>query len=158
MEKPPVTLFYPSYVVEYAVVDSTVTFMDKKTLNVGGEWLGEVPYLAICKNIKTSEFHLSHCSSEWEDLCSVETEDTLEKIKKVAEKHYKGISSKWIPTAYKESDANVIFEKEKEDMKCSFCGKSHYDGAFTSLIKGENASICNVCVKSFSKEFEDEDS
>ena len=158
MDKPPVTLFYPSYVVEYAVVDSTVTFMDKKTLNVGGEWLGEVPNLAICKNLVTSEFHLSHCSSKWEDLCSVETADTLEKIKKIAEKHYRGINRKWIPTTYSESDANKIFEEEKEKMKCSFCGKTHYDGVFTGLIKGENANICNVCVESFAKEFEDEDS
>ena len=158
MDKPPVTLFYPSYVVHYAVVDSTVTYMDRRTLNVGGKWLGAVSKLAICKNIKTAEFHLSHCSSEWEDLCAVEREGTLEEIQKVAEKHYKGISDKWAPTNYTESDAVKIFEEEKEKVKCSFCGKSPYDEGITGMIAGESANICNVCIVSFAEEFGDGDS
>ena len=32
MDKPPISLFIPSYVVEYAVVDSTVKYMNKKNL------------------------------------------------------------------------------------------------------------------------------
>lgn len=156
MHKPPVALFYPSYVVEYAVIDSTVTFMDRKTLNVGGEWLGAVPKLAICKNTETSEFHLSHCGDDWEDLCAVESRRTLDEIKEVAEKHYKGIRSKWLATGYSGEDAANFFEEE--GIRCSFCGESHFDGNITSMVTGENANICNMCIESFSRDMEIDDS
>lgn len=158
MEKPPVTLFYPSYVVQYAVVDSTVTFVDQKTLNVGGEWLEEVPHLAICMNTETSEYHLSHCSSDWESLCAVQTAATIQEIKNTAARHYQGIRDKWVKTTYTEEEALVIFEEEKEKMRCSFCGKSHFDEGVTGMVTGENANICNACVRAFAEEFSDEDS
>ncbi len=83
-------------------------------------WIGAVPKLAICKHIETTEFHLSHCSNDWTALSMVEAEDTLAGIQEVAEKHYKGITDKWIPTNYTESDATKIFDEEKEKMRCSF--------------------------------------
>ncbi len=158
MQKPPVTLFYPSYVVQYAVVDSSVTFVDRKTLNVGGEWLSEVPQLAISKNTETSEFHLSYCSSEWEGLFAVQTAATVQEIKNIAEKHYLGIGDKWVETDYTEAEALAIFKGEKERMKCSFCGKSHFDDGVTSMVTGTNANICNECVRAFAEAFADEDS
>ena len=154
MNKPPLSLYYPAYVVEYAIVDSTVKFIDRKTLNVAGEWLGAVPKLAICKNVKTSELELSHCSEDWESLCSVQTAATLEAIKKIAEKHYQGIGSKWVETHYKESDAVALFESEKESGKCSFCGKSHYDANIRNMIVSSDARICDNCVRTFYKELE----
>lgn len=153
MKKPPVSLCYPTYVVEYAKVDDTVEFMNRGNLNVGGEWLGAVPKLAICKDIKSNEFFLAHCDSDWQMLCMVENHATIEETKANAEKHYKGISKRWIKTNYKKKKAKQLFDKVKEKMKCSFCGKSHYDDKFSSLICGKNANICNVCVDSISKEF-----
>jgi hypothetical protein len=105
-------LFYPAYVVEYAANDSAVTLFDGKTLNIGGEWLGEVPQLAICRNAETSEFHLSRCSNEWECFCAVQTASSVQEIKDVAEKHYKGINANWIKTDYKKEEALALFEKE----------------------------------------------
>lgn len=158
MDKPPVSLFYPSYVVEYAVVDSDVGFMDRKTLNVGGEWLGKVPQLAICKNTETSEFELSHCSQDWESLCAVQTAATIKEIKDIAERHYPGIRSKWRESNYTEAEALELFEEEKAKMRCSFCGKSHYDDGITGMVTGEKANICNQCVLAFAEEFADENS
>ena len=158
MDEPPVTISHPSYVVAYALVDSTVIFIDRKTLNVGGEWLGEVPKLAICKNIETAEFHLSHCSNEWDDLCAVQTSKTIEGIKSIAEKHYRGIDNKWIATNYNEIDAIEIFEEEKEKFRCSFCGKSHYDEDITSIATSETANICNICIKSYYEAITNENS
>jgi hypothetical protein len=158
MNKPPLSLYYPAYVVEYANVDSTVKFIDRRTLNVGGEWLGAVPKLAICRNIETFEFELSHCSGDWESLCSVQTAATIEAIKEVAEKHYRGIGAKWVETHYKESDAIALFESAKEAEKCSFCGKSHYDTDIHNMIVGEKARICDSCVRAFYQELENGDS
>jgi hypothetical protein len=154
MDKPPVSLYFPAYVVEYANVDSTVKFIDRKTLNVGGEWLGPVPKLAICKNIETSEFELSHCSEDWESLCSVQRAASIEAIKEIAEKHYQGIGPKWAESHYRESDAIALFESAKEAEKCSFCGKSQYDTDIHNMIVSSDARICDNCIRTFYKELE----
>ena len=152
MKKPPITLSYPTFVVEFAIVDSTVKFNDRKTLNVGGEWLGKVPKLAICKDIESSEYHLSHCSDDWDDLCSVQTGKSIEDVKNIAERHYQGINTKWIKTNYNQADAIAIFKEEEDRWRCSFCGKSHYDLNTGSIISGENAKICSECIEQFAKD------
>lgn len=149
MDKPPISLFIPSYVVEYAVVDSTVKYMNKKNLWAGDEWLGAVPKLAISKDIETSEFRLSHCNEEWEDLCAVQSASTIEEIKEIAEKHYQGINKKWIQTDYNESDAIALIEAEKEAVKCSFCGRSPWDEEIGRMVINEKARICELCIKSY---------
>jgi ClpX C4-type zinc finger len=151
MDKPPIVLILPTYVVEYASVDSSVSYVDTRTLNVGGEWLGPVPKLAICKNPETSKFHLSHCSDEWQDLCSVESGETVDEVRAIAEKHYVGIGDKWKPTGYSEDEAIMAIEKIKEDMRCSFCGQSAYDEGIKNLIEGPNARICDSCVREFAE-------
>lgn len=158
MKKPPITLCYPSYVVEYAVVDDTVEYMNRRNLNVGGEWLGAVPKLAICKDIESNEFYLAHCDDDWDVLCFVESHKTIDESKDNAEKHYRGIRAKWKKTNYMEADAVAIFDEEREKMRCSFCGKSHYDDEFKTLISGEKANICNLCIEDFGKKLNDEDS
>jgi len=82
----------------------------------------------------------------------VEEHATREESRANAEKHYKGINRKWIKTDYKKKNAKKLFNKEKEEMKCSFCGNSHYDHEFTSLICGKEEKICDKCVKRFSEE------
>ncbi len=152
MKKPPVSLCYPTYVIEYAVIDDEVEYMNRGNLNVGGKWLGAVPLLAICKDIYSKKYFLAHCSKKWQLECMVEDHMTIEESKANAEKHYKGVGSKWKKTKFKKKEAKHIFEKAKQEMKCSFCGKSHFDHEFTSLFEGKKAKICNKCVLSFSKE------
>lgn len=152
MERPPVALCYPTYVIEYAVVDDAVKYMNRRNLNVGGEWLGAVPKLAICRDIEKDGYCLAHCNDKWDVLCAVETRETIEEVKATAEKHYHGIGEKWMATGYKKSDAVKIYEQEKDEMRCSFCGRSHYSSSFTGLIKGKGANICNICVQEFGKE------
>lgn len=156
MDKPPISLFIPSYVVEYAIVDSTVKYMNKKNLWAGDEWLGAVPKLAISKDIETSEFRLSHCNEEWEDLCAVQSAMTIEEIKEIAEKHYQGINKKWIQTDYNESDAIALIEEEKEMSMCSFCGRSPWDEEMQKMIINEKARICGRCIKSFYNEIQND--
>ena len=158
MKHPPISLSYPSYVIEFAVVDETVEYMNRKNLNVGGEWLEAVPKLAICYDIEREEYFLAHCDEGWEVLCLVESHKTIAESKINAEKHYRGLNAKWIKTNYKKSEAIKLFEEEKESMKCSFCGRSHYDHEFSELIAGDAAKICNLCVEKFSQELEDDGS
>ena len=132
----------------FAEIDSSVKFMNRKNLNVGGEWLGEVPKLAICKNIEERDYRLVHCDNDWNHLCGVETRESIQEIKDVAEKHYNGINSKWIETNFHESSAKDIIEKELEKTLCSFCDKNPY-GADEPLqmFVGKKAQICSKCVQ-----------
>ena len=156
MDKPPISLSYPMFVVEYAIVDHSVHFIDRKTLSVGGEWLGEVPALAISKDVSTGDFHLCHCDSEWKDLCAVQSASTIEEIKEQAERHYLGVGEKWTQTGYSQTDAEAIFDEMREEDKCSFCSESWWDwhlpGQDRKMIVSEHAKICSDCVMRFSKE------
>lgn len=158
MDIPPISLWFPSYVLEYAVVGAEVVFKDRRTLSVGGEWLGEVPKLAISRNLETQEYHLNHCNEDWESLCSVESRATIDEIRHLAEKHYQGITDHWTETEYSEADAAIVLERAKDEKRCSFCGRSAYDDEIKKLIVGANAKICNKCVDSFSQEQENEGS
>lgn len=149
MDKPPLSLCYPSYVIEYAIIDDTIEYKHRNNLNVGGKWVSAVPKLAICKDTESGEYYLAHCNKDWELECYVECHKSIEESKENAEKHYQGINGKWVETNYNEADALQLFEEEKESMRCSFCGKSHYDEVFSSIVTGENANICNLCIESF---------
>ena len=148
MDKPPISINLSSLTLMYAIVDESIKFMNRQNLNVDGEWLGAVPKLAIGKVIDGDDYSLIHCDEQWNCLCSVESRDSIEEIKKVAEKHYMGISSKWIDTNFEESAAKKIIEEEFEKSCCSFCGESQYESAEgTSLFVSEKAQICMKCVK-----------
>jgi hypothetical protein len=149
---PPLSLGFPMFVIEYAVVDTSIIYHERKNLNVGGEWLGAVPKLAISLNLRTSEYHLSHCNDEWEDLCSVESRKTIQEIKALAERRYEGIGEKWIPTDYTETEAEAHFRELTSEWTCSFCNKSWYDGDMGGMIVRDHAKICYVCIKSFAGE------
>ncbi len=151
MDIPPLSLWLPSYVVEYVKIPASINHVPSKKLWAGNRWLGEVPRLAICKNYLTEEFHLSHCDDEWQDLCSVESRSELTQVKILAEKHYPGISEFWESTDYREEDA--VTERNdiiKEDA-CSFCNKSFHDedSRITNMIGTKEPRICNICITEF---------
>jgi hypothetical protein len=145
---PPLSLCLPTFVIEYALVDSSIKYHERKNLNVGGEWLGAVPKLAICLNLRTNEYHLSHCNDEWEDLCSVESRKTIQEIKALAERRYEGIGEKWIPTDYTEAEAEAHFRELASEWTCSFCKKS-LEESMDGMVVKDNATICYACIKSF---------
>jgi len=152
MNKPPVTIFYPSYVVEYAsTTDHSITYKNRRNATVDGKCLEDVPKLAICLNIETQKYTLAHCSTDWELLCGVESHKTIEETKQCAEHHYAGVTSQWVKTGFKQEDAIKTFDKERQETTCSFCGKNSYDQHFSSLVTGKNAKICNICVNELKK-------
>lgn len=52
-------------VLEYAIVDDSVTFTGRLHLYHGGKRVGPVPCLAICKNLDMDELLLLHCDTSW---------------------------------------------------------------------------------------------
>ena len=113
--------------------------------------MGVVPKLAISKDIETSEFRLSHCNEEWEDLCAVQSATTIEEIKEIAEKHYQGINKNWIRTNYNESDAIALIEAEKEAVEGFILQERSplWDEEIGRMVINEKARICELCIKSY---------
>lgn len=144
---PPIVLSFPQYVVEYAVVGADVAYVDRRILNVGGEWLGAVPRLAICKVLGKQEFFLAHCSDDWDVLCLVENAATISEVKGEAEKHYPGIGRKWVETEYVETEAQKLYDEARREWLCSFCGRSHFDHDVHQLVSSESANICDTCIR-----------
>ena len=151
MDKPPLSIWLPSYVIEYALIPSTIKHIPSKKIWAGNRWLGAVPRLAISKDYYSGEFHLDHCDDEWQSLSSVESRTDIEEIKIIAEKHYPGISDSWIKTGYKESDAKIERNIIVKDNACSFCNKSidDMDSEITSMVGINEPRICNICILEF---------
>src|ERR1051326_849143 len=104
MSAPPPAL-HSTHAIEYAIVDDTVRFEQRHVLNVGGEWLGQVPCLAICQDLHKDEFYLFHCDAEWNVLGVAAGYKSVAEIKARAERSYHGINGKWIPTGHSRAAA-----------------------------------------------------
>src|SRR5256885_9714578 len=109
-----------AHVIEYAFTDETVTFEQRRTLNVGGEWLGAVSNLAICQNFDETEFMIFHCNSEWEVLGVAAGYRTVKEAKERIERSYHGIASKWAASGYSREEATKYVENQLKDRSCSF--------------------------------------
>ncbi len=152
MGKPPLVLFYPSYVIEYADVDDSIVYVENKSINVGGEWLGKVPRLAICFHLETQKFHLAHCDMEWELITAIIERDSVSEVKAYAEKYYNGISKCWLKTDYSKTDAIKECDEaalEFDEHNCSFCKKSPFIEDIGVIIASDEANICLSCIKDF---------
>ena len=142
MNRPPLALDC-SHVIEYAVNDEGVTFEQRYTLNVGGEWLGEVSNLAICQNFDETEFMVFHCNAEWEVLGVAAGYGSIQEAKERAERSYHGITSKWIASGYSRDEAVKYVEDQLKDKSCSFCGRTPLQ---FQAVAGDAVRICNICV------------
>lgn len=145
MNRPPPALDF-AHVIEWAMNDETVSFEQRHTLNVGGEWLGEVPHLAICQNFDESEFLVFHCSSEWQVLGVAAGYRSIQEAKERTERSYHGITSKWVAAGYSRDEAVKYVEDQLKSMSCSFCGRTPLQ--FQTLA-GDAVRICNICVNQF---------
>lgn len=96
-DKPPLILA-SAKLLEYAIADSSVEYIERQTLYVDGKLLGQVPKLAICQNYKERDLLLFHCNKEWEVLGAVFYK-SIDELKKRIEREYKGINKKWIKVA-----------------------------------------------------------
>jgi NADH pyrophosphatase NudC (nudix superfamily) len=145
MNRPPPALDC-AHVIEYAVTDEAVTFEQRHTLNVGGEWLGEVSNLAICQNFDETEFIVFHCNSEWEVLGVAAGYGSIQEAKERTERSYRGITSKWMASGYSREEAIKHVETQLKDQSCSFCGRTALQ---FEAVAGDVVRICNHCVDDF---------
>jgi hypothetical protein len=143
--KPPPTLA-GARVIEYAILDETVSYCGHSGLFVGGKELGPVPCLAICQGLKDSAVLLLHCDLDWTVLGTAEYATTSE-ARERAERIYPGVSNRWIEAAVPELEASNHIEVLWEDLRCKFCGKGPDDVA--RLIKKRGVQICGSCVTEF---------
>ena len=135
-----------AHVLEYAIVDATVQFEQRRTLNVGGEWLGEVPRLAVCQNFDEAEFMVFHCDSDWNVLGVAAGYNSADEARAATERSYHGLSSKWQPSRHSREEAILYVTKQFKDQECSFCGR--FPLQYRCVI-GDAVRICNHCVDEF---------
>jgi len=154
MESPPPYLS-SAYVIEFAYADDSVIFEQRRTLNVGGEWLGRVPCLAICREFgRESEFLIAHCDEHWGHLGVAAGYASIEDAKSRVERSYHGISSKWVKSDVPMEEACARFEADLRAGGCSFCGRVIYD--VRQMVGGDKVRICNVCVDEFYEAMHDD--
>lgn len=145
MKRPPPTLDC-AQVIEFAITDESVKFEQRYTLNVGGEWLGEVPNLAICKNLDESKYMVFHCNADWEVLGVAAGYVSAQEAREKVERSYHGLKGKWIPSEYTREEAEKYVRERFKNERCSFCGRIPPE---FQMVIGEDVRICNHCVDSF---------
>lgn len=88
--------------LEYAIVDESVSFTGRLKLFHGDERVGRVPRLAICKPPDAPELLVFHCDEGWK-IRGVQAWNnpdrpivtSVDEVKERMENYYSGISAKW---------------------------------------------------------------
>ena len=135
-----------AHAIEFAIVDDTVSFEQRQTLNVGGEWLGAVPRLAICQNFDETQVMVFHCDRDWVVLGVAAGYDSVAEAKAKVERSYHGISAKWRTSGHTLEEARKHVAERFRGQECSFCGRSLMH--FQSCV-GDDVRICNHCIDEF---------
>jgi len=152
-EKPPPVLGN-ARVLEYAVLDESVTYSGHSSLFVvnvdeGLKELGPVPCLAIGEDLKTGEIMLLHCDQGWDVLGLGGKYKSIAQAKARAERAYHGISACWIDAKITQDEALRFRDEIWADKRCSFCNKIPPD--FNKMIERNNVRICDLCIAEFQK-------
>jgi hypothetical protein len=102
MSQPPPQTLDGAKILEYAVLDESVTFTGKLHLLHDGERVGPVPCLAICRDPHFDELLLLHCDSSWRVLGGqignspeAPSVTTVDEVKRRVEKYYSDVARKW---------------------------------------------------------------
>jgi hypothetical protein len=140
-------------VLEYATVSADMAYTERIHLIVGGERLGRVPNLAICRNYYVPEdVLLLFCDHDWNSQgCIAFT--TVEEAKLKAERGYPAVADRWQVTPHDQAAIDHFLRNVYEvDPRsewwrhiCSFCQKD-VEGMAVSKA---SATICLACVDSF---------
>lgn len=99
-------------VIEYAIVNDSVTYEERKTFFVGGHLLGEIPKLAICQNLGESEFLLFHCDKDWNVLGAAGLQ-SIDQAKRKIERSYHGITKEWKSLGTTEEELREFLKKNR---------------------------------------------
>jgi hypothetical protein len=133
--------------LEYAVADESVTFEQRYTLSVDGEWVGRVTKLAIGQNLDEEELLVFHCTDEWDVVGVAAGYKTVEEAKERLERSYHGLASKWQVAGYSRGEAEAHVAEQFKGQECSFCGRTPLQ--FQSSVAGDTVRVCNRCIDEF---------
>lgn len=133
-------------VIEYAVLEKSVTYSGHSSLYVDGKELGPVPCLAICQIRSEAGVLLFHCSSDWTVLGAADYASVAE-AKNRAECIYPGVSAHWIETRVTEQEAERYLEEVWKDRQCSVCGKRA--NQIQRLVSKNDVRLCDRCITEF---------
>jgi len=137
-------------VLIYAHVPEDMKYTGAIHLYVGGERLGAVPSLAICRNYYApGDIVLLFCDRAWNCLGCAGLK-SLEEAMLKAERGYPGISAHWQKSMYDEAAVNEFLREVYEVdptsewwlFRCSFC-RNEVEGQ--AITKGWGI-ICLSCV------------
>ena len=117
-----------AWVLEYAILDESVTYSGHSSLFVGTEdgvlkELGPVPCLAIAQELETGAIMLLHCDQEWGVLGLGGNYESVSEAKAKAERAYHGVSVRWVETKVTEEEALKFIDEVWSDERCSFRDK-----------------------------------
>jgi len=152
--KPPIVIDC-ARIVAWASTEEPVRFTGRLCMFVDKERLGAVPLLVIGKYRNEDEYLLFHCDDEWKAL-GVGAYESLDDLKKNAEKYYQGISERWKNTGVSEEEAEAeeYLDELFTDENCSFCAK-RMDIAKQIYSTGRGR-ICDECVVRFYEMLQEE--
>lgn len=100
MDRPPKNL-NGCRVLAYVRTDDAV-FTGLLRLNVGGDWLGRVPCLAICAFGEASELVVLHCDESWNvlgiqgwNMVGTDAPSSPSEVASIVAKYYQGLEARW---------------------------------------------------------------
>ena len=132
-------------VLYYAIADDSVRYTPRNKIYVGGVELGEVPRLAVVRNLVDDGIMLLHCDEEWNCL-GLSGTGSIEDVKAHANSRYDGLASKWRKVPYSDAALAKAVDEEYRDQRCSFCGRYHFQ-IEALMVEGDRAMICGDCVE-----------
>lgn len=148
-------------VLAYANVPEDMPFTGRIHLHAGGDWVGRVPNLAICRNYyKPDDILLLFCDEEWNSRGCIPF-GCVEEAKLTAERGYAGISAFWMEDQYDEAATNEflrdVYEVDPTSewwrYRCSFCQNDVQGSGITDGW----ATICVACADKFHAAFHADD-
>ena len=108
LNKPPIVLD-GARVIEYAVIDETVTYTGKMCVIVGGKKLPPAEALVISQNLGDNKYLLFYCTAEWK-VMGAGFFASIKDIKAYSELCYQGIMTKWIEFGTTEAEAREFMD------------------------------------------------
>ena len=96
MSNVPSAILDSAKVLAFAIVDESVTYINRKTLYVDGVLLGAVPKLAICQNEDEIELMVFHCANDWNVLGVTAEHESIGEAIQYTERSYNGLTDKWV--------------------------------------------------------------
>ena len=130
-------------VLEYAILDATVSYSGHSRLFVNGKELGPVPCLVIGAALKTNETFLFHCKRNWNSL-GVAAYKSISEAKQKAERIYPGIGTRWVQIHVSEKKVTKYLDDLWRRMQCTICGKKPDE--ILQLVEKNGIKVCDSCI------------